>query len=304
MQIRRRPPNPLVRVAHLTYATPHPEGEPRHILEKIVWAKGKELEQARQRVPLQELQQQVEQLPPTRGFRRALQQAPRKPAVVAEIKKASPSQGVIREDFDPVSLARAYAVAGASCLSVLTDQQFFQGGFDVLSAVREVVPLPLLCKDFILSPYQLFQARAAGADAALLIAAILSDQEIRYLRKIADQLGLDCLVEVHNDEETERALALGVDLMGINNRDLTTFTTDLSVTQRLATTYRQALCQGGVLLVSESGLKTHEDLQRVGAAGVGAVLVGEALMRQPDVAAALRALRGVAPQPSPLPQQQ
>ena len=155
------------------------------------------------------------------------------------------------------------------------------------------------------SPPTSFSRRgAAGADAALLIAAILSDQEIRYLRKIADQLGLDCLVEVHNDEETERALALGVDLMGINNRDLTTFTTDLSVTQRLATTYRQALCQGGVLLVSESGLKTHEDLQRVGAAGVGAVLVGEALMRQPDVAAALRALRGMAPQYSPLPQQQ
>ena len=209
MQIRRRPPSPLVRVAHLTYATPHPESEPRHILEKIVWAKGKELEQARQRVPLQELQQQVEQLPPTRGFRRALHQAPERPAVIAEIKKASPSRGVIREDFDPVALAQAYAAAGACCISVLTDQQFFQGGFAVLSAVRQSVPLPLLCKDFILSPYQLFQARAAGADAVLLIAAILSDQDIRYLHKVACQLGLDCLVEVHGAKEMERVLSLG-----------------------------------------------------------------------------------------------
>ncbi|MYJ59899.1 MAG: indole-3-glycerol phosphate synthase TrpC [Synechococcus sp. SB0672_bin_6] len=304
MQIRRRPPNPLVRVAHLTYATPHPESEPRHILEKIVWAKGEELEQARQRVPLQELQQQVEQRPPTRGFRRALQQASEVPAVIAEIKKASPSRGVIREDFDPVALARAYAAAGASCISVLTDQQFFQGSFAVLSAVREAVTLPLLCKDFILSPYQLFQARAAGADAALLIAAVLSDQDILYLRKVAGQLGLDCLVEVHDAGEMERALALGVDLIGINNRDLTTFTTDLAVTQRLAATHRQALRQGDALLVSESGLREHRDLERVAAAGAQAVLVGEALMGQPDVAAALRALRGGAPQHSALAQQQ
>ena len=304
MQIRRRPPNPLVRVAHLTYATPHPESEPRHILEKIVWAKGEELEQARQRVPLQELQQQVEQLPPTRGFRRALQQAPELPAVIAEIKKASPSRGVIREDFDPVALAQAYAAAGASCISVLTDQKFFQGSFAVLSAVREAVSLPLLCKDFILSPYQLFQARAAGADAALLIAAILSDQDVLYLHKVARQLGLDCLVEVHDAGEMDRALALGVDLIGINNRDLTTFTTDLAVTQRLAATYRQALHQGDALLVSESGLREHKDLERVAAAGAQAVLVGEALMGQPDVAAALRALRGRASQHSALSQQQ
>ena len=166
----------------------------------------------------------------------------------------------------------------------------------MLSAVREAVPLPLLCKDFILSPYQLFQARAAGTDAALLIAAVLSDQDILYLRKVARQLGLDCLVEVHDAGEMERVLALGVDLVGINNRDLTTFTTDLAVTQRLATTYRQALHQGGALLVSESGLREHGDLERVATAGAQAVLVGEALMSEPDVAAALRVLRGV---PSP-----
>ena len=300
MQIRRRPPNPLVRVAHLTYTTPHPEGEPHHILEKIVWAKGEELEKARQRVPLQDLQQQVEQLPPTRGFRQALQQALEPPAIIAEIKKASPSQGVIREDFDPVALALAYAAAGASCISVLTDQQFFQGSFAVLNAVREAVPLPLLCKDFILSPYQLFQARAAGADAALLIAAVLSDQDIRYLHKVARQLGLDCLVEVHDAGEMERVLALGMNLIGINNRDLTTFTTDLAVTQHIAATYSQTLRQGDTLLVSESGLREHKDLERVAAAGAQAVLVGEALMRQPDVAAALRALRGMGAPPSAL----
>ena len=294
MQIRRRSPNPLVRVAHLTYTTPHPEGEPRHILEKIVWAKGEELEKVRQQVPLQELQQQVAQLPPTRGFRRALQHSRETPAVIAEIKKASPSKGVIREDFDPVALAKAYATAGASCISVLTDQQFFQGSFAVLSAVRNAVTLPLLCKDFILSPYQLFQARAAGADAALLIAAVLSDQDIQYLRKVARQLGLDCLVEVHDAGEMERALALGVDLIGINNRDLTTFTTELAVTERLATICRQALAQGDILLVSESGMREHNHLKRVARAGAQAVLVGEALMGQPDVAHALRALRGVA----------
>ena len=295
MQIRRRPPNPLVRVAHLTYATPHPESEPRHILEKIVWAKDVEVDKARASVPLQELQQQVEQLAPTRGFRGALQAAPDSPAVIAEIKKASPSKGVIREDFDPVALARAYAAAGATCISVLTDQQFFQGSFAVLSAVREAVTLPLLCKDFILSPYQLFQARLAGADAVLLIAAILSDQDIRYLGKVARQLGLDCLVEVHGAQEMERSLALGANLIGINNRDLTTFTTDLAVTQRLATIYRSRLEEGGTLLVSESGLKEHHHLEQVAAAGAQAVLVGEALMGEPDVAAALRTLRGVAP---------
>ncbi|KKZ10897.1 MAG: indole-3-glycerol phosphate synthase [Candidatus Synechococcus spongiarum 15L] len=302
MQIRRRRPNPPVRVANLTYATSHPESKPRDFLEEIVWAKLEDLEQDRQRVSLEELRQQVEQLPPTRGFRRALQHAPELPAVIAEIKKASPSQGVIREDFDPMALAQAYAAAGASCLSVLTEHQFFQGSFDVLSAVHKAVSLPLLCKDFILSPYQLFQARAAGADAALLIARILSDQDIRYLRKVAGHLGLDCLVEVHDAEEMKRALSLGVDLIGINNRNLANFTTDLGVTQDLATIYHQH--QGRSLLVSASGLKEHRDLEQVAAAGAQAVLVGETLMRQPDVAAALRTFRGLASQRSALSQQQ
>ena len=174
MEFRRRPPNPKVKVLHLEYAIRHKESEPRHILEKIVWEKDREVAAARERVPLEKLKQQVADLPAPRDFSAALRASCRKPAVIAEIKKASPSKGVIREDFDPEAIARAYAAGGASCLSVLTDRQFFQGGFEVLVQVRQVVDLPLLCKDFILSPYQLFQARAAGADAALLIAAILS----------------------------------------------------------------------------------------------------------------------------------
>ena len=160
MEIRRRPPNPKVKVAHLEYAIPHEEEEPRSILEKIVWEKDREVAVARERVPLDTLKQQVAELPATRDFRAALVAACRKPAVIAEIKKASPSKGVIREDFDPVAIAQGYAAGGASCLSVLTDKQFFQGGFEVLVAVRQAVELPLLCKDFILSPYQLYQARA------------------------------------------------------------------------------------------------------------------------------------------------
>jgi len=293
MEIRRRPPNPKVRVAHLEYAVPHDEQEPRNILEKIVWAKDREIDAARERVPLENLRRQIAELPPTRDFIAALRSAPVLPAVIAEVKKASPSKGVIREEFDPVAIARAYAAGGASCLSVLTDKTFFQGGFDVLVEVRQAVDLPLLCKEFVLSPYQLFQARAAGADAVLLIAAILSDQDLQYLRKAAVSLGLDVLVEVHDAHELERVLTLGeFPLIGINNRDLTSFETDLMTTERLTEEFRPRLEQQQALLVSESGLFSRSDLDRVQAAGAGAVLVGEALMRQQDVQLALTTLIG------------
>jgi len=291
MEIRRRPPNPKVRVAHLEYAVPHDQEEPRNILEKIVWAKDREVDAARERVPLQKLKQQIADLPPTREFIAALRSATVKPAVIAEVKKASPSKGVIREDFDPVAIARAYAAGGASCLSVLTDKTFFQGGFEVLVEVRQAVDLPLLCKEFILSPYQLFQARAAGADAVLLIAAILSDQDLQYLRKAAASLGLDVLVEVHDATELERVLRLGgFPLIGINNRDLASFHTDLATTERLTADFGSRLREQQALLVSESGLFSRADLDRVKAAGAEAVLVGEALMRQQDVQAALTEL--------------
>jgi len=288
MEIRRRPPNPKVRVAHLEYAVPHDDEEPRHILEKIVWEKDREIDAARDKVPLDNLKQQIAKLPPTKDFLGELQAAATKPAVIAEVKKASPSKGVIREDFDPVAIAKAYAGGGASCLSVLTDKTFFQGGFDVLVQVRQAVDLPLLCKEFVLSPYQLFQARAAGADAVLLIAAILSDQDLRYLNKAAASLGLTVLVEVHDANEMDRVLNIGgFPLIGINNRDLTSFETDLATTERLLVDFNDRLNQQGVLLVSESGLFSRADLDRVQAAGAGAVLVGEALMCQPDVEAGL-----------------
>jgi indole-3-glycerol phosphate synthase len=291
MEIRRRPPNPPVKVAFLEYAVPHEEGEPRHILEKIVWAKDREVAAARERVSLEQLKRQVADLPATRDFVAALRASCRKPAVIAEVKKASPSKGVIREDFDPEAIARGYAAGGASCLSVLTDKEFFQGGFEVLVQVRQVVEIPLLCKDFILSPYQLYQARAAGADAALLIAAILPDQDMAYLLKVARSLGLAVLVEVHDAEELERVLALdGVNLIGINNRDLTTFHTDLAVTEQLMERFGAQIRAKGALLVSESGLFTRDDLDRVQGAGADAVLVGESLMRQPDVTTALETL--------------
>jgi indole-3-glycerol phosphate synthase len=213
--------------------------------------------------------------------------------VIAEVKKASPSKGVIREDFDPVAIARGYAAGGASCLSVLTDKTFFQGGFEVLVAVREAVDLPLLCKEFILSPYQLYQARAAGADAALLIAAILDDADLGYLLKVARSLGLAALVEVHDAQEMERVLRLeGVPMIGINNRDLSTFHTDLATTERLTAVYGEQITARKTLLVSESGLFNRHDLDRVQSAGADAVLVGEALMRQADVSAALEVLIG------------
>ncbi len=282
-----------MKVAHLEYAIRHEQAEPRHILERIVWEKDREVTAARERVSLDKLAQQVADLPAPRDFIAALRASCRKPAVIAEIKKASPSKGVIREEFDPEAIARGYAAGGASCLSVLTDKSFFQGGFDVLVQVRQVVELPLLCKDFILSPYQLYQARAAGADAALLIAAILSDQDLAYLLKVARGLGLAVLVEVHDGEELERVLALeGVQLIGINNRDLASFETDLATTEQLTARYGAQIRAKGALLVSESGLFSRDDLDRVQGAGADAVLVGEALMRQADVTAALETLIG------------
>ncbi|CAI8158480.1 MAG: Indole-3-glycerol phosphate synthase [Prochlorococcus marinus str. MIT 9215] len=291
MEIRRRPPNPSIKVAQLEYSIPHEEAQPRNILEKILWEKDREVEVARQRVPLETLKSKIQDLPAPRNFIAALKKANVKPAVIAEVKKASPSKGVIREDFDPIAIARAYLEGGASCLSVLTEKNFFQGGFDVLVDVRKEVELPLLCKDFIFTPYQLYQARAAGADAALLIVKILSDQDLTYLSKVAASLSLTVLVEVHDADEMERVLNLGdFPLIGINNRDLTTFENDLGKTEQLINHFRARLQQQDILLVSESGLFTRADLDRVQEAGAGAVLVGEALMRQSDVSAGLKKL--------------
>lgn len=291
MQIRRRPPNPVVSVQELRYQVAVPDAAPRHILEKIVWHKEDEVEQLRERQPLLELQKQVRDLPPPRDFLAALQVGRTQPAVIAEVKKASPSKGVIREDFDPVAIAQAYDRGGASCLSVLTDAEFFQGSFENLSRIRAITNLPLLCKDFILYPYQMYLARTHEADAVLLIAAILPDKDLQYFIKIASSLGMTPLIEVHTLEEFDRVLALeGAKLVGINNRNLADFSVDLQTTCRLLAERRAQIQARGITIVSESGLFTAADLEQVASAGAQAVLIGESLVKQPDPGLALTQL--------------
>jgi indole-3-glycerol phosphate synthase len=291
MQIRRRPPNPAIAVAELVYQIATPDDQPLNILEEIVWHKEKEVDQWRDKTPLVELQKKIADAPPTRDFLAALKAAQTQPAVIAEVKKASPSQGVIREDFDPVAIAQSYAQGGATCLSVLTDQKFFQGSFDNLRLIRAVVDLPLLCKDFVIYPYQMYLARLQGADAVLLIAAILADKDLQYFLKIVKKLGMTALVEVHDQAELDRVLALeGVELIGINNRDLKTFAVDLQTTADLLSQSGQLLRDRGIVVVSESGIFTPEDLQKVAQAGASAVLIGESLIKQPDPGKALRQL--------------
>ena len=293
MEIRRRPPNPSIKVANLEYAIPHPDSKPKNILEEIVWGKDIEVEISRKKVSLEDLKKKIKDLPKTKDFLKALKNSKSKPALISEIKKASPSRGIIREDFDAKEIAKIYQEGGSTCISVLTDKKFFQGGFDVLVEVRKEVTIPLLCKDFILYPYQLYQARAAGADAALLIAAILSDSDLSYLSKVAQNLGLTTLVEVHDSGELERVLNIPTfKLIGINNRNLKTFKTELEVTKKLADKYVNQIKEKSITLVSESGLFTREDLVLVNNYGADAVLVGESLMSQEDILSGVRKLVG------------
>ena len=222
-----------------------------------------------------------------RGFAKELRRATDAGSwgLIAEIKRASPSQGLIRADFDPPALARAYASGGATCLSVLTDAPYFQGDDAYLTSARAAVELPVLRKDFLLDPYQIVEARALGADAVLVILAPVDDGCARELMATAAELGMDALIEVHDAAEMERAIALGAEVIGINNRDLATLGVDLATTERLV-----ALAPSDRLLVSESGLRTPSDLRRMARVGVRCFLIGESLMRQPDLSAATRAL--------------
>jgi indole-3-glycerol phosphate synthase len=230
------------------------------------------------------------------GERRDFFAALRKPrlgkvGLIAEVKKASPSAGVICADFDPVRIAKQYEAAGADCLSVLTDEKFFQGSLEYLRAIRAAVKLPLLRKDFIIDERQILEAIEWGADAILLIVAILSDEQLRRFHDLAIEAGLAVLVEVHDETELRRALAIGAKLMGVNNRDLKTFKVDLGTTGRLAKQFFAQTPEGG-LLVAESGIHTRGDVDLVAASGAGAILVGESLMRHADIGAKVRELIG------------
>lgn len=259
------------------------------VLARIAAYKRDEVAAAKARASQAEVERLAAEASPPRGFAAALRAAsrPDRPALIAEIKRASPSKGLIRADFDPPSLARAYAAGGATCLSILTDGPSFGGDPAFLQAARDAVLLPCLRKDFLLDPWQVAESRALGADAILVILAMVDDGLAAELMAEANRLGMDALVEVHDAPEMARAAALGAALVGINNRDLRTFAVDLATTERLA-----PMAPSSALLVAESGIFDQKDAARVASAGASAILVGESLMQQTDVQAATRALLG------------
>lgn len=292
MNIRRQQPSPPIAIESLRYQVVSSESEPRNILEKIVWHKEKEVEKRRNRLSLLDLRKKVAELSfSPLNFLSALTQSAKKPALIAEVKKASPSKGIIKENFDPVAIAQSYEKGGATCLSVLTDEEFFQGSFENLAKIRSAVKIPLLCKEFIIYPYQIYLARLNGADAVLLIAAILKDTDLRYFLKIIYSLGMTALIEVHTLEELDRVLAIDdTKLIGINNRNLEDFTVSLETTKKILSARKDNILNREIIIVSESGLYTKNDLDFVKNAGANAVLIGESLIKQDDLELAIQNL--------------
>lgn len=258
------------------------------ILKKIITRKREELSACKAAKPLRDVRSQAADMPPTLGFEAALRRTVTRgqTAIIAEVKKGSPSRGVIRPDFDPLDIARTYESHGAACLSVLTDEHFFLGRLGYLTNIRQVVSLPLLRKDFIFDDYQIYEARSAGADAILLIAAMLELPQLLDFCALAQELSLEILLEVHDEAEMETALRTDCTLIGVNNRNLRTFITDLHTTGRLA-----RMMPPERMLVAESGIATRADIQRLMNDGAAAFLIGESLMRETDIGAKLRELR-------------
>lgn len=257
------------------------------ILNRILEAKKLEVAQARHKRPLQELEREIAKMDAPRPFAEALRRSDRI-ALIAEIKKASPSAGVIRADFDHVDIAQIYDDSAADAISVLTDERFFQGHLDFIGDVRRVSDKPVLRKDFLFDEYQVIEARAFGADAILLIVAIVEDKQLARLLRLAEELGMAALVETHDEDEVKRALDAGARLIGVNNRDLRDFSVDLNITLRL-----RPLVPPEITLVSESGIHTREDVRRLEAAGVNAILVGESLMRSENIRGKINELLGL-----------
>ncbi|XP_057522252.1 indole-3-glycerol phosphate synthase, chloroplastic-like [Amaranthus tricolor] len=300
IKIRRRPPTapPSGYEGPIDVSTQDISNTPLDVLEEIIWYKDFEVSQFKEKHPFDALEKAVDDAPPTRDFVGALRAAYQRtggPGLIAEVKKASPSRGILRADFNPVDIAKAYEKGGAACLSVLTDAKFFQGGFENLEAIRNAgVKCPLLCKEFIVDAWQIYYARTKGADAVLLIAAVLTDQEIKQFLAICKKLGLAALVEVHDETEMDRMLGIeGIELIGINNRDLGTFKVDIGNTKMLLDRRRlDILNEKNIIVVGESGLFTPADISFVQDAGVRAVLVGESLVKQDDPAKGIANLFG------------
>ena len=261
------------------------------IIREIIWHKKLEITQIQQEMSLASLQRQLTAAPSVRDFFTALQQNIYKPSLIAEVKRIFSDENMVSSDFDALSIAKSYERTGAACISVVTDQKFFHGGFDQLRIVRHKVTLPILCKDFILDPCQIYLARAAGSDAILLIAAILTDQQINNFLRVIHYLGMNAVIEVHNLMELDRVLRLeDVRIIAINNRRLDDLTVNINTTLELMTVRKSHLHNLGILVVSESGIETSEDLSLMANVGVNGVLIGDCLLREENLEDAVKEL--------------